>query len=72
MANKEIVVKKYVVKLNAEGRERLEALIYAGKSSAQMLTKARKPRQTITRNERVGRAADLQTRPHPKPCRGSR
>ena len=41
MAKKEIVVKKYVVKLSAEERERLEALIHAGKSSAQMLTRAR-------------------------------
>ena len=38
MAKKEIAVKKYVVKLSAE---RLEALIHAGKSSAQMLTRAR-------------------------------
>ena len=41
MAGKEIAVKKYVVKLSAEERERLEALIHAGKSSAQLLTKAR-------------------------------
>jgi hypothetical protein len=41
LANKEIAVKKYVVKLSAEERERLEALIHAGKSSAQMLTRAR-------------------------------
>jgi hypothetical protein len=32
---------KYVVKLIAEEREQLEALIYAGKSSAQTLTRAR-------------------------------
>ena len=31
MAKKEIAVKKYVVKLSAEERERLEALIHAGK-----------------------------------------
>ena len=41
MAKKEIAVKKYVVKLSAEERERLEALIRAGKSSARMLTRAR-------------------------------
>ena len=34
-------VKKYVVKLNARERERLEALIGAGKRSAQLITKAR-------------------------------
>jgi poly-gamma-glutamate capsule biosynthesis protein CapA/YwtB (metallophosphatase superfamily) len=38
---KEIAVKKYVVQLSAEERERLEALIHVGKSSAQMLTRAR-------------------------------
>jgi hypothetical protein len=41
VAGKEIAVKKYVVKLSAEERERLEALIRAGKSMAQLLTKAR-------------------------------
>ena len=41
MVKKEIAVKKYVVKLRAEERKRLEALIHAGKSSAQMLTRAR-------------------------------
>ena len=41
MAKKEIAVKKYVVKLSGEERERLEALIHAGKSSARMLTRAR-------------------------------
>ena len=41
MAGKEIAVKKYVVKLSAQERERLEALIGAGKSTAQLLTKAR-------------------------------
>ncbi len=34
-------VKKYVVKLNARERERLEALIGASKRSAQLITKAR-------------------------------
>ena len=34
MAKKEIAVKKYVVKLSGEERERLEALIHAGKGSA--------------------------------------
>ena len=41
MVKKEIAVKKDVVKLSAEERKRLEALIHAGKSSAQMLTRAR-------------------------------
>ena len=41
MAKKEIAVKKYVVKLSAEERKRLEALIHAGKNSARMLTRAR-------------------------------
>ena len=41
MAGKEIAVKKYVVRLSAEERERLEALTHAGKSPAQMLTRAR-------------------------------
>jgi hypothetical protein len=40
VVKKEIAVKKYVVKLSAEERERLEALIHAGKSSAQTLTRA--------------------------------
>jgi hypothetical protein len=41
VAKKDIAVKKYVVKLSAEERERLEALIHAGKNSAQTLTRAR-------------------------------
>jgi hypothetical protein len=41
VAGKEIAVKKYVVKLSAEERARLEALIHAGKSPAQLLTRAR-------------------------------
>ena len=41
MAKREIAVKKYVVKLSAEERERLEALIHTGKSSARVLTRAR-------------------------------
>ena len=41
MGGKEIAVKKYVVKLSAEERERLEVLVRAGKNSAQMLTRAR-------------------------------
>ena len=41
MAGKEIAVKKYVVRLRAEERERLEALTRAGKSPAQLLRKAR-------------------------------
>jgi poly-gamma-glutamate capsule biosynthesis protein CapA/YwtB (metallophosphatase superfamily) len=41
VAGKEIAVKKYVVRLSAEERERLEALVRAGKSPAQLLTRAR-------------------------------
>ena len=41
MAGKEIGVKKYVVRLSSEERERLESLVRAGKSPAQLLTKAR-------------------------------
>ena len=41
MAGKEIAVKKYVVRLNAEERERLLEFIRSGKRSAQLLTKAR-------------------------------
>src|SRR5258708_16499528 len=41
MAAKEISVKRYVVRLSGEERERLEALIRKGKSPAQRLLKAR-------------------------------
>ena len=41
MAAKEISVKKYVVRLSAEERTQLEALIRKGKSPAQRLLKAR-------------------------------
>ena len=41
MAGKEIAVKKYVVRLDAEERDRLDELIGKGKRSAQLLTKAR-------------------------------
>jgi len=41
VASKKIVVKKYMVRLSAEERAQLEALIHAGKRSAQLLTKAR-------------------------------
>ena len=41
MAGKEIAVKKYVVRLSAEERERLASLIRSGKRSTQLLTKAR-------------------------------
>ena len=41
MAGKEIAVKKYVVRLSAEEREKLEAMVHAGKGSAQLLTRAR-------------------------------
>ena len=41
MAGKDIAVKKYVVRLSAEERSRLAALIHRGKGVAQLLTKAR-------------------------------
>jgi hypothetical protein len=41
VAGKEIVVKKYVVRLSKEEREQLAFLIHSGKRSAQLLTKAR-------------------------------
>src|ERR1700757_3981648 len=41
MAAKEISVKRYVVRLSADERERLETLIRKGKSAAQRLLKAR-------------------------------
>jgi transposase len=41
VAGKEIAVKKYVVKLTAAERERLETMIGGGKHPAQRLTKAR-------------------------------
>jgi hypothetical protein len=41
MAGKEIAVKKYVVQLSADERERLEALTRKGKSPARLLLKAR-------------------------------
>jgi hypothetical protein len=41
VAGKEIAVKKYVVRLSGEERERLAALTRTGKSPAQLLRKAR-------------------------------
>ena len=41
MASREIAVKKYVVRLSAQERERLETMVRAGKTSAQLLTRAR-------------------------------
>ena len=41
MATREIAVKKYVVKLSLDERERLETMIHNGKHPAQRLTKAR-------------------------------
>jgi hypothetical protein len=41
VAAKEVAVKKYVVRLNADERGQLETLIRAGKRPAQLLTKAR-------------------------------
>ena len=41
MAGKEVAVKKYVVRLTVEERDRLNELIRKGKRSAQLLTRAR-------------------------------
>ena len=41
MAGKDIAVKKYVVRLGADERSQLDALIHRGKGAAQLLTKAR-------------------------------
>ena len=41
MTGKEIAVKKYVVRLSADEREKLSEFISSGKRSAQLLTKAR-------------------------------
>ena len=41
MAAKEIAVKKYVVKLSSEERERLETLVRSGKHPARKLTRVR-------------------------------
>ena len=41
MAGKEIAVKKHVVRLSADEREKLSEFIRSGKRSAQLLTKAR-------------------------------
>ena len=41
MTAKQIAVKRYVVKLSEEERERLNTLIHAGKHPARLLTKAR-------------------------------
>ena len=41
MAKKEISVKKYIVRLSAEERQQLEALIRKGKGPARRLLKAR-------------------------------
>jgi poly-gamma-glutamate capsule biosynthesis protein CapA/YwtB (metallophosphatase superfamily) len=41
VAGKEIAVKKYVVRLSAEEREKLAAFVGSGKRSARLLTKAR-------------------------------
>jgi hypothetical protein len=41
MAGKDIAVKKYVVRLSAEEREQLQALVRKGKAPARRLLKAR-------------------------------
>jgi threonine dehydrogenase-like Zn-dependent dehydrogenase len=47
VAVKEIAVKKYVVKLGTEERNRLNAAIHSGKHPAQRLVKARTHRQLV-------------------------
>ena len=41
MAGRDIAVKKYVVRLSADERQQLEALIRKGKSEARLLLNAR-------------------------------
>ena len=41
MAGRDIAVKKYVVRLSAEEREQLQALVRKGKAAARRLLKAR-------------------------------
>jgi hypothetical protein len=41
VAIREIAVKKYVVRLSAQEREQLETMVRAGKTSAQIVTRAR-------------------------------
>ena len=48
MAGTNTGVKKYVVKLSAEERERLEVVVSSGKRSAQLITKARIPLKADT------------------------
>ena len=58
MAGKEIAVKKYVVRLSGEERERLESLVRAGKSPAQLLTKARiLPKADVSEGAKAGATA---------------
>jgi hypothetical protein len=54
VVGKEIVVKKYVVRLSAEERAQLDELIRKGKRSAQLLTKAR----ILLNGERLNREID--------------
>jgi hypothetical protein len=63
VAAKEIAVKKYVVKLSAEERGRLNALIQSGKHPARKLTRAR-----ILLKADAGIALRL---PHMASCGGS-
>ena len=53
-AAKEIAVKPYVVRLGAEERDELEALIRKGKSPAQRLLKARIEGRCLGRWRRLG------------------
>jgi hypothetical protein len=52
VAGREIAVKKYVVNLSAEERERLEILLDAGRSPAQLLTRAQTAMGDPTRRQR--------------------
>ena len=64
MAGKEIAVKKYVVRLAVEERDRLNALIHKGKRSAQLLTRAR----ILLESQRFGCRRRLERQ---RDCRGA-
>jgi hypothetical protein len=53
MAAKEISVKKYVVRLSGEERERLETLIRKGKSPARRANHTKADWQFTTKNARI-------------------
>ena len=71
MAAKEISVKKYVVRLSGEERERLETLIRKGKSPARRVLKAR----ILLKADVSPRAAAMRSRdwdPRAAPVRSAR